>query len=40
MDVALEEVAGDEEEDESVVGVHLAMDVNEETPDKPAQTQA
>jgi exoribonuclease II len=40
MDVALEEVVGDEEDDESVVGVHLAMDVNEETPDKPAQTQA
>ncbi|MBS7808160.1 RNB domain-containing ribonuclease [Variovorax sp. PCZ-1] len=40
LDVAVAELAGDEEDDEPSVGVHLAMDVNEDNsekaPDSPA----
>jgi exoribonuclease II len=40
LDVAAPDVAGEEEDDEPAVGVHLAMDVNEETPEKPSETPA
>ncbi len=40
LDVAQETAASDEEDDEPTVGVHLAMDVNEETPEKPPETPA
>jgi exoribonuclease II len=40
LDVAAPELAGDEEDDEPAAGVHLAMDVNEETPDKPSESPA
>jgi exoribonuclease II len=40
MDVALPDAAADEEDDEPAVGVHLAMDVNEETVDKSAESPA
>jgi exoribonuclease II len=40
LDVAAPDVAGDEEDDEPAVGVHLALDVNEEAPDKAPETPA
>jgi exoribonuclease II len=40
LDMAAPEVAGDEEDDEPAVGVHLALDVNEENTDKLPETTA
>ena len=40
LDVAAPDIAADEEEDEPAVGVHLAMDVNEETVDKSSESPA
>jgi exoribonuclease II len=40
LDVAAPDVGGDEEDDEPAVGVHLAMDVNEENSEKPSENPA
>jgi exoribonuclease II len=40
LDVAAPDVAADEEDDEPSVGVHLALDVNEENSDKSPETPA
>jgi exoribonuclease II len=40
LDVAAPDVGGDEDDDEPAVGVHLAMDVNEENSEKPSENPA
>jgi exoribonuclease-2 len=40
LDVAAPDVAAEEDDDEPSVGVHLAMDVNEETTEKPSENPA
>jgi exoribonuclease II len=40
LDVAAPELAGEEEDDEPSVGVHLALDVNEESAEKSPETPA
>jgi exoribonuclease II len=40
LDRAAPDAAGDEEDDEPSVGVHLVMDVNEEAPEKSSERPA